>query len=402
MENPRIENRDIIMFGLQPWDIEMGSNFKDMAVEIARQNRVLYVNRPLDRISYLKHRSDKKIKARILSFKKKEGVLQSIQDNLWVLNLPILVESINWMPPGMLYNYFNKRNNNKIAGQIREAKDQLNFKSVILIIDNDFFNALYLKEYLQVDLMLYYIRDYLLSQPYFKRHGVTSEPALIAKSDVVIANSLYLRNYAKKINANSFYIGQGCDVESFIKNSYPVPRDVAHVKRPVIGYCGNLTASRLDIALLENIATQRPHWNFVLVGPQDNVFKNSVLNKMNNVIFTGSKPAAELPAYVHHFNVCLNPQQMNQMTIGNYPRKIDEYLAAGKPVVATATETMEEFKNHAYLCNNAQEYVIAIEKALREKDDTILAQARVTFALSHTWQASVQKLYNTIYTPKSK
>lgn len=400
MENPRIENRDIIMFGLQPWDIEMGSNFKDMAVEIARHNRVLYVNRPLDRISYIKHRSDKKIKARILSFKKKQGVLQSIRHNLWVLNPPILLESINWMPSGILYNYFNKRNNNKIAGQIREAKDQLNFKSVILIIDNDFFNALYLKEYLQVDLMLYYIRDYLLSQPYFKLHGEIAEPAIIAKADVVIANSLYLCNYAKKFNANSFYIGQGCDVESFIMNSNPVPQDVANIKRPVIGYCGNLTASRLDIALLENIATQRPHWNFVLVGPQDNFFKNSVLNKMNNVLFTGSKPAAELPAYVHHFDVCLNPQQINQMTIGNYPRKIDEYLAAGKPVVATATVTMEEFKNHAYLCYNAQEYVIAIEKALKEKDDSILAQARVTFALSHTWQASVQKLYNTIYTPK--
>ena len=400
MENPRIENRDIIMFGLQPWDIEMGSNFKDMAVEIARHNRVLYVNRPLDRISYLKHRSDKKIKARILSFKKKQGVLQSIRHNLWVLNPPILLESINWMPSGILYNYFNKRNNNKIAGQIREAKDQLNFKSVILIIDNDFFNALYLKEYLQVDLMLYYIRDYLLSQPYFKLHGEIAEPAIIAKADVVIANSLYLCNYAKKFNANSFYIGQGCDVESFIMNSNPVPQDVANIKRPVIGYCGNLTASRLDIALLENIATQRPHWNFVLVGPQDNFFKNSVLNIMNNVLFTGSKPAAELPAYVHHFDVCLNPQQINQMTIGNYPRKIDEYLAAGKPVVATATVTMEEFKNHAYLCYNAQEYVIAIEKALKEKDDSILAQARVTFALSHTWQASVQKLYNTIYTPK--
>ena len=401
MENPRIENRDIIMFGLQPWDIEMGSNFKDMAVEIARHNRVLYVNRPLDRISYIKHRSDKKIKARILSFKKKQGVLQSMQQNLWVLNPPILLESINWMPSGMLYNYFNKRNNNKIAGQIREAKDQLNFKSVILIIDNDFFNALYLKEYLQVDLMLYYIRDYLLSQPYFKLHGEIAEPAIIAKADVVIANSLYLCSYAKKFNANSFYIGQGCDVESFIMNSNPVPQDVANIKRPVIGYCGNLTASRLDITLLENIATQRPHWNFVLVGPQDNFFKNSVLNKMNNVLFTGSKPAAELPAYVHHFDVCLNPQQINQMTVGNYPRKIDEYLAAGKPVVATATVTMEEFKNHAYLCNNAQEYVIAIEKALKEKDDLILAQARVTFALSHTWQASVQKLYNTIYTPKS-
>jgi len=400
MENPLVSNRDIIMFGLQPWDIEIGSNFKDMAVEIARHNRVLYVNRPLDRISYLRYRNDTKIKARILSLKKKEGVLQPAGEKLWILNPPILIESINWMPAGALYNYFNKRNNRKLAGQIRQAKDELHFKSPILIIDNDFFNALYLKDFLEVDVMLYYIRDYLLSQSYFKQHGAKAEPAIMQKADVVIANSLYLCNYAKQYNANSFYIGQGCDVESFIKNNNPVPRDVENIKTPLIGYCGNLTASRLDITLLEEIATQRPQWNIVLVGPQDNAFKNSVLNKMSNVFFTGSKPATELPAYVHHFDVCINPQLINQMTIGNYPRKIDEYLAAGKPVVATATETMQEFKNHVYLCNNVQEYILAIEKALHERGDIGAEQKRVEYALSHTWQASVQKLYKSISTHK--
>ena len=400
MENPLVSNRDIIMFGLQPWDIEIGSNFKDMAVEIARHNRVLYVNRPLDRISYLRYRNDTKIKARILSLKKKEGVLQPAGEKLWILNPPILIESINWMPAGALYNYFNKRNNRKLAGQIRQAKDELHFKSPILIIDNDFFNALYLKDFLEVDVMLYYIRDYLLSQSYFKQHGAKAEPAIMQKADVVIANSLYLCNYAKQYNANSFYIGQGCDVESFIKNNNPVPRDVENIKTPLIGYCGNLTASRLDITLLEEIATQRPQWNIVLVGPQDNAFKNSVLNKMSNVFFIGSKPATELPAYVHHFDVCINPQLINQMTIGNYPRKIDEYLAAGKPVVATATETMQEFKNHVYLCNNVQEYILAIEKALHERGDIGAEQKRVEYALSHTWQASVQKLYKSISTHK--
>lgn len=42
-----------------------------------------------------------------------------------------------------------------------------------------------------------------------------------------------------------------------------------------------------------------------------------------------------------HFDVCMNPQLVNEITIGNYPRKVDEYLALGKPVIATKTLTMD-------------------------------------------------------------
>jgi len=118
---------------------------------------------------------------------------------------------------------------------------------------------------------------------------------------------------------------------------------------------------------LEQIADKKPGWNIVLVGPADDVFKNSSLSKMENVHFIGSKKQKELPAYIHSFDVCINPQLLNQMTIGNYPRKVDEYLAAGKPVVATKTETMAMFGNNALLCNNADEYIAAIEVALENK-----------------------------------
>lgn len=46
-----IINRDIIVVGQQPWDVEIGSNCKNIAIEFAKHNRVLYVNSPLDRIT---------------------------------------------------------------------------------------------------------------------------------------------------------------------------------------------------------------------------------------------------------------------------------------------------------------------------------------------------------------
>jgi teichuronic acid biosynthesis glycosyltransferase TuaH len=391
-----IHNRDIIMFGLQPWDTTIGSNFKNMAAEISKHNRVLYVNRPLDRITAWKSPNISAIKARKDSIQKGIGALQEIQTNLWVQNPATMLESINWMPRGSFYNYLNKRNNKKLANQINWAAGQLKFKNSILIIDNDFFNGLYLKEYLKVDCMIYYIRDYLLSQPYFLKHGASSEPAIIAKADIVAANSIYLAEYAKKYNANANYIGQGCDVDDFLIAPKDFPKDIINIKNPVIGYCGALISTRLDIDLLITIAEQRPQWNIVLIGPEDIDFKKSKLHSLKNVYFLGSKRSSELPAYIHYFDICINPQAVNQMTIGNYPRKVDEYLAAGKPVVATATETMQEFAACTYLCKNAEEYVNAIEDILANPSDEIITTERIRVAKSHTWQASIAGLYDAI------
>jgi teichuronic acid biosynthesis glycosyltransferase TuaH len=391
-----IHNRDIIMFGLQPWDTTIGSNFKNMAAEISKHNRVLYVNRPLDRITAWKSPNISAIKARKDSIQKGIGALQEIQTNLWVQNPATMLESINWMPRGSFYNYLNKRNNKKLANQINWAAGQLKFKNSILIIDNDFFNGLYLKEYLKVDCMIYYIRDYLLSQPYFLKHGASSEPAIIAKADIVAANSIYLAEYAKKYNANANYIGQGCDVDDFLIAPKDFPKDIINIKNPVIGYCGALISTRLDIDLLITIAEQRPQWNIVLIGPEDIDFKKSKLHSLKNVYFLGSKRSSELPAYIHYFDICINPQAVNQMTIGNYPRKVDEYLAAGKPVVATATETMQEFAACTYLCKNAEVYVNAIEDILANPSDEIITTERIRVAKSHTWQASIAGLYDAI------
>jgi teichuronic acid biosynthesis glycosyltransferase TuaH len=396
MENELVQVRDIIMLGIQPWDVEIGCNFKNMAIEMAKQYRVLYVNRPLDRISAVTSRSDIKTINRLNSIRKGKGVLEEIQKNLWVFNPRTILESINWMPPGRLYRFFNKHNNHKLSNQIQSACNTLDFKNPLLIIDNDFYNGLYLKEYLGLGCMIYYLRDYLLSQPYFYKHGVRSEPLILQKADLVITNSLYLEAYAKKYNPNTHYIGQGCEVEEFAKKPVEYPADITGIKNPVIGYCGALLSLRLDIDLLISIAMEKPHWNLVLVGPEDADFKKSKLHRLSNVHFLGPKDPSELPAYIHYFDVCLNPQLVNQMTIGNYPRKIDEYLAAGKPVVATATHAMEEFSDCTYLCKDLAGYLSSIEKALAESGDTGCAEKRIQVAKSHTWQNSIMKLYGAV------
>ncbi|HEY0608996.1 MAG TPA: glycosyltransferase family 1 protein, partial [Chitinophaga sp.] len=58
---PLIQNRDIVIVGLQQWYTPIGSNCKNIALQFARHNRVLYVNSPLDRRTILQQRHDKEV-----------------------------------------------------------------------------------------------------------------------------------------------------------------------------------------------------------------------------------------------------------------------------------------------------------------------------------------------------
>lgn len=387
-----IINENIIMFGLQPWDIEIGSNFKNMAMELSKNNHVLYVNHPVNRSSLIQDRNKTQIKNRIQSLKYGEKVLVQESEKLWVFNPRTILESVNWIPSSFLFDRFNYINNKRLVKEIHWACTKLGFEDPIIIVDNDFLRGFYFKELIKNKLFIFYIRDFLLSQPYFKKHGSRLEPEMIRKADMVAANSAYLADYARRFNPNAYDIGQGCDVDAFLNDFYPIPSDLGGIKKPVIGYCGALLSIRLDIDLLNQIAEKNPQWNIVLIGPEDEAFRKSNLHNLKNVFFLGTKPADELPAYIRHFDVCINPQVLNQMTIGNYPRKVDEYLAAGKPVVATYTKTMEMFSEHVYLCKDTEEYNSAISLALKEVNNEKNSNAGRTFAMSHTWQAVIERL----------
>lgn len=384
-----IKNKNIIIVGQQAWDIEIGCNSKDIAIEFSKHNRVLYVNAALDRVTKFRSKNDPKVQKRLNVIKGTEDGIVQIADNLYNLYPDCLVESINWVNSTKIFDWLNKRNNKKFARSILAATSKLGFDKFILFNDNDMFRSYYLKEYLKPTLAVYYSRDNMLGVNYWKKHGTLLEPRLMSKSDVCIANSEYLSNLCKKYNPFSFFVGQGCDFSLFDKGSLEEPEDLKNIHRPVIGYVGALLASRLDISLLENLSTKQPDWSFVLVGPEDEAFRNSLLHKMPNVHFTGGKDPSAIPAYINAFDICMNPQYVNPITIGNYPRKIDEYLVLGKPTIATKTESMGLFKDYVALASNVSEYIEGIEWLLTSADNKELARQRRAFALTHTWENSI-------------
>lgn len=383
-----MKNRDIIITSLQSWDIQLGSNCKNIALEFAKDNRVLYVNPPLDRLTALRQRASRNSLTEAKDINMKE-----VRENLWVLYPSNRIESISRFPVDFLFDRLNKINNRRFAKDIIRAADLLKFGNYVHFCDSDIFRSYYLKELLNPEVYIYYTRDNLLAVKYWQTQGSRIEPLHMAKADIVAANSVYLADLAGKYNRNSVFVGQGCDLSLFnAEIQRNIPEDIADIPHPIIGFAGSLNSLRLDAEIIGHIAKQKPEWNIVLVGPEDDVFKKSYLHGLKNVWLLGNKPEKQLPDYISVFDVAINPQLINEVTKGNYPRKADEYLAMGKPVVATRTSAMQHFSGYAHLVEGHDEW---IEGIANELDNNAAGKAteRIQFAKSHSWENNVASIY---------
>lgn len=391
-----ISGRDIVVIGIQPWDIEIGSNCKDIAKEFSKNNRVLFVNIPISYLEAYKNKSNQIVKNRLAVINDPSTYIKKIDDNLYNLTPPTLIYPINSLPH-FLFNIFNKINNKRLAKSINKAVDELGFKDFILFNDQHMFLGYYLKELLNPQISIYYIRDKLLIVPYWRKHGLDIEPKLITKSDLVFTNSLHYEDYARKYNERSYMVGQGCDVSIYQPDKTEIAEELKKIDKPIIGYVGYLSTKRLDVELISGIAKAKPDFEIVLVGPENDSFKKTELHNLPNVTFLGSKPPKSLPSYIKGFTIAMNPQQLTKATKGNYPRKIDEYLAMGVPTLATKTKAMEWFKDTVHLGENLEDYLKNIDLIMKS-DTAENRKKRIETGHHHSWTTCVNLMYDQINT----
>ncbi len=383
-----------IVIAQQQWALDLGSNARNMAIELNNTHRVLYVNPSLDVNTLFKNLIKLKGWERLWVSLGLSANTKEIGPNIWVHTPAAVSLSINWLKWPGLFNRLNRLNAFLFFCSLNKALTSLNIKdrSYIVLNDSQMFTGRYVKKYLQPLQNFYYIRDNLVHHPYFKKHGVRIEPETIQQADVIFANSAYLADYARQFNKHSYDIGQGCELEMYDAcKQYEEPADLAGIPHPRIGYAGFLTGERLDIKLLEQLADLKPGWQWVFIGPEEIMFQQSRLHQIENVHFLGAKKGSQIPAYMQHVDVCINPQLVNELTVGNYPRKIDEYLAMGKPTVATHTPAMQMFLPHVLLAVGTDEYLKAIENALMSKPASVI-NAAIEFSKSHTWQSCIKKI----------
>jgi glycosyltransferase involved in cell wall biosynthesis len=213
-------------------------------------------------------------------------------------------------------------------------------------------------------------------------------------SRLVFATSRLLVERHLRVNANTHLVPNVGDYEHFAPAAHRslAVDEVASLEAPVVGFVGNLLAEKIDFGLLESVAASRPDWTLVLVGPRRAHTEVALarLLRHENVRWLGPVPYELAPRYVAGFDVGLIPYLENEYTRSCFPLKTFEYLAAGKPVVASGLPELRGMEPHVSMVDGAA-FVAAVEGALAKSSPADVA-ARQSVASLNTWETRAERL----------
>ena len=143
------------------------------------------------------------------------------------------------------------------------------------------------------------------------------------------------------------------------------PEDQASIPHPRLGFFGVID-ERFDTELLDQVAAQRPDWQFIMIGPVVKIHPDT-LPKHPNIHYLGPKKYDELPSYLAGWDIALLLFARNESTRFISPTKTPEYLAAGKPVISTSIRDVVRPYGELKLVeitDNPDEFIKAAEKIL--------------------------------------
>jgi len=235
---------------------------------------------------------------------------------------------------------------------------------------------------------VYHCVDEFASSSADARRIVASEEQLFRDADLVFVTSEKLRERAARFNERVHLFPSGVSLEAFgtaRESGVHVPDDLAALPRPIAGYVGGIH-QWVDQDLLAAAATRLPNTTFALIGPAQ--VDVSRLQACPNVHLLGQRPHAEVPAYVQGFDVGLVPYRIADYTANVYPAKMNEYLAMGKPVVATDLPEVHRFnREHGdviAVAKNAPDFAAAIERGIADAG-AVASQRRIAVAERNGW-----------------
>ncbi len=148
------------------------------------------------------------------------------------------------------------------------------------------------------------------------------------------------------------------------------PEDQVSIPHPRLGFFGVID-ERFDIELLNSLATQRPDWHFVMIGPIVKIHPDS-LPKHPNIYYLGPKSYDVLPDYLAGWDIALLLFARNESTRFISPTKTPEYLAAGKPVISTSIRDVVRpygELNLVRIADTGTDFIQAAEELLSEWQD---------------------------------
>ncbi len=225
----------------------------------------------------------------------------------------------------------------------------------------------------------------------FNRDYVRAVDAeLLSAADLVLHVDPDLHARTANRTKRALLLEQGVD-ERFFEPPRRRPEDLVQDSRPVVGYVGNLEPHKFDAELVCKTASLLPDCRFVIVGPYHQ--NADSLRELPNVSFLGSRPHEQISDYVKAFDVCMLPTARTQWGLHCKPIKLMEYLAAGRPVVATRVPAAEHFDGLLHVSDNAESWASAIRSAVAHDDGQRSERARRRLSKC-TWNHLVERIWS--------
>ncbi|MES2803736.1 MAG: glycosyltransferase family 1 protein [Bdellovibrionota bacterium] len=195
------------------------------------------------------------------------------------------------------------------------------------------------------------------------------EIELLEKADLVFAANEKLYSHRKNQHHNIHNFPNSIDLGHFRQaRQVNEPLDQKKISGPKLGFSGEIS-NQLNFDLLTDIADYRPSWNIILIGPMVGSCYND-LPRRPNIYFFGRKDYKYLPHYFAGWDVTIAPYKQDKNS--NTTTQMYEYLATGRPVVATPQDILIEKYEPLGLvktANTATCFLAACEEAMKTKQN---------------------------------
>jgi glycosyltransferase involved in cell wall biosynthesis len=212
------------------------------------------------------------------------------------------------------------------------------------------------------------------------------EARLIARADRIIAVSTTLQEKLARRGRRAALLTHGVDRAFWATPGQTAVPELAGLERPLIVFWG-VVDQRMDVALVQRLATDLRHGTIVLVGPDAD--PDPALLQCKRVARIAPLTFAQLPCVAREAGVLIMPYADLPVTRAIQPLKLKEYLSTGKPVVARDLPATREWADCSDLVATPEAFSHAVRLRLQTgtPDEQRLARARL---VAESWVDKAQ------------
>ena len=398
-----IKGRDIIFISSIDWDDQWQAP-QELALRLSQAgNRTLYIENTGIRAPDLRDLKRVKRRLRHWAGELSERGVRTISPGLWVHSPLVLPPFGSFLGP-----YLNRH---LFLPMIRSTARRLGMRDPIIWTFLPTETSVSLLDLLSSPRgrVVYYCAGDFTQLTTHVRQVESSEAELVKRSDVVFTICEELAVHCRRWNDAVFVFPYGVNLNAFPLEScdqaqvlYPEPEKFSWAAQSngggrkghkVIGYVGGLHR-HVAVEMLVEMARRRPDWSWVFVGAPEGTPKD--LSELPNVYLVGQRPHHDLARYIRAFDVCIVPYRRSAYTETVVPSKINEYLAMGKPVVATDLPPVCDFNEKHQVLITAEgrpgSFLRAIEQALSQGEDEALVARRRAVARQADWASRLEAM----------